>query len=220
MSERVALAMEPRTERGKGAVGRLRKEGWTPCVLYGPGLEENVHGKLETRALQRVLSGRWESLRLSVKTPGGGEEMCIIREAQRDPMTGLPLHVDFLRLVKDRKIDVAVPVETVGRDRSPGVKDGGVLEAMRELQVSALPMDIPDAIQVDVSSLRVGDAIHVKDLALPSGVEALAGPDEIVAVVATSRGVQEAEAGEEPSAADVEVVAKGKAAKEDAEPGE
>ena len=216
MSERVTLVMEPREKSGKGENGRLRRAGYTPCVLYGPGMEQNVHGKLKTRDLQRILAGRWESLRLTVKLPSGEEEMCIIREAQRNPLTDQPLHVDFLRLLKDRKINVNIPIEATGRDRSPGVKDGGVLETMRELEVSTLPMSIPDVIEVDVSGLGVGDAIHVRDLSLPEGVEALADPEEIVAIVATSSGVEDAAEGEQPGAADVEVVAKGKAAKEDA----
>lgn len=220
MSERVTLVMEPREKSGKGENGRLRRAGYTPCILYGPGLEHNVQGKLKTRELQRILAGRWESLRLTVKLPNGEEEMCIIREAQKNPLTDQPLHVDFLRLLKDRKINVNIPIEAAGRDQSPGVKDGGVLETMRELEVSTLPMNIPDVIEVDVSGLGVGDAIHVKDLSLPEGVEPLADPEEIVAIVATSRGVEASAEGEQPAAGDVEVVAKGKAAKEDSEGGE
>lgn len=213
MSERVTLVMEPREETGKGANGRLRRAGFVPCVLYGPGMEKNVQGSLKLRDVQRVIAGRWESLRLNLQLPGGGEEMCIIRELQRDPLTDRPLHLDFLRLVKDRKITVNIPVEAQGRDEAPGVKDGGVLEVMRELEVETLPMSIPDVIMVDVSGLGVGDAVHVRDLTLPEGVEALADPDEIVAVVASSRGVEESAPEEAP--AEVEVVAKGKAAKEE-----
>ena len=217
MSERVTLVMEPRDKTGKGANGRLRKAGYVPCVLYGPELEKNVQGKLKMKEVERILAGRWESQRFTVKLPDGEEEMCLIREAQVNPLTDQPLHIDFLRLVKGRKIKVNIPVEVVGREASPGVKDGGVLESMRELEVDTLPMNIPDVIEVDVSALGVGDAIHVRDLKLPDGVEVLADPDEIVAVVATSRGIEEPTAaeGEETAAADVEVVAKGKAAKEE-----
>ena len=217
MSERVTLVMEPREKTGKGENGRLRKSGYVPCILYGPELESNVMGKLKSKDVQRILAGRWESQRFTVKLPDGEEEMCLIREAQVDPLTDQPLHIDFLRLVKGRKINVNIPVEVIGREVSPGVKDGGVLESMRELEVQTLPMNIPDVIEVDVSALGVGDAIHARDLKLPEGVELLVDPDEIVAVVAMSRGVEEPTAteGEEPAAADVEVVAKGKAAKEE-----
>ncbi|MBQ9564128.1 MAG: 50S ribosomal protein L25 [Synergistaceae bacterium] len=217
MSERVTLVMEPREKTGKGENGRLRRAGYVPCILYGPELEKNVQGKLKMKDVERILSGRWESQRFTVKLPDGEEEMCLIREAQVNPLTDQPLHLDFLRLVKGRKINVNIPVEVMGRDAAPGVKDGGVLESMRELEVQTLPMNIPDVIEVDVSALGVGDAIHVRDLKLPEGVELLADPDEIVAVVAMSRGVEESTAteGGETAAADVEVVAKGKAAKEE-----
>ena len=216
MSELVTLVMEPRDKTGKNENGRLRRAGYVPCILYGPEIKENIQGKVSMREIERIASKRWETLRLTVKLPNGEEEMCLIRELQKHPISDMPLHVDFLRLIKGRKITVKIPVEAVGRDAAPGVKDGGVLEVIHELEVETLPMSIPDVISVDVSALHVGDAIHVKDLKLPENVEVLADPDEIVAIVATSRGVEEAAPEEaEQSAADVEVVAKGKAAKEE-----
>ena len=195
----------------------MRREGWTPCIFYGPELERSVQGKVKTRELERVLSGRWESLRLALTLPGGSEEMCIIREVQRDPLTDLPLHIDFYRLLKGRRITVNIPIEVVGREGAPGLKNGGVLESLHELEVETLPMNIPDVIQVDVSALALGDSIHARDLALPEGVELLADPDEIVAIVVPPKGVGDspADEGDQPAAADVQVVAKGKAAKEE-----
>ena len=216
MSELVTIEMEAREKTGKGENGRLRRSGYVPCILYGPEIKENIKGKLKIRDVQKVLAGRWESMRLNVKLPNGEEEMCLIREAQRHPLTDMPLHIDFLHLVRGRKINVNIPVEVTGRDDAPGVKEGGVLEVVREIEVMSLPMSIPDAIHIDVSNLGVGDAIHAKDLVLPEGVELLVEPDEVVAIVVTSRGVEEAAPETEaPAAADVEVVAKGKAAKED-----
>lgn len=191
-----------------------------PCIIYGPEIKENITGKVNMREIEKILAGRWESTRLNVKLPDGREELCIIREAQRHPLTDMPLHVDFLHLVRGRKINVKIPVEVVGREESQGVKDGGVLEFTHELEVETLPMSIPDVITVDVSGLNVGDAIHVKDLKLPENVSALADPEEVIAIVVTSRGIEDAvPEEEETAAADVEVVAKGKAAKEDEEEG-
>lgn len=176
-------------------------------------------GKIASKSLERLIAkGRWEAMRLTVKLPSGAEEMCIIREAQRDPLTSQPLHIDFLRLVRGRKISVKVPVRIQGREASPGLKDGGVLESVHELEVESLPMSIPESIVVDVSSLKLGEALHVRDLALGEDVTLLAEPDEVVAIVVVPRGVEESSPEmEEP--AEVEVVAKGKAAKaeEDAE---
>ncbi len=218
MAEIVTLVMESREKTGKGENHRLRKAGYVPCIIYGPEIQENIKGKLNARDVQKVLAGRWESARFSVKLPSGEDELCIIREAQRHPLTDAPLHIDFLHLVRGKKIKMNIPVEVVGAEDSQGIKDGGVLEATHELEVETLPMSIPDVIKVDVSGLNVGDAIHAKDLVLPEGVELMVEPDEVVAIIVTSRGVEDAAPEEEqPAAADVEVVAKGKAAKEEAE---
>ncbi|MBQ3586789.1 MAG: 50S ribosomal protein L25 [Synergistaceae bacterium] len=216
MADIVTLVMESREKTGKGENGRIRREGYVPCVMYGPEISPNIIGKVNMREIERILAGRWESTRLNVKLPDGREELCIIREAQRHPLKDLPLHIDFLHLVRGRKITVNIPVEVTGRDDSQGIKDGGVLESIHELEVETLPMSIPDVITVDVSGLNIGDAIHVSDLKLPENVTALADPEEVVAIVVTSRGVEDAEPeAEETAAADVEVVAKGKAAKEE-----
>ena len=218
MADIVTLVMESRAKSGKRENGRMRKAGYVPCIMYGPEIQENIMGKVNMREIERILAGRWESTRLNVKLPDGREELCIIREAQRHQLTDMPLHIDFLHLVRGRKINVNIPVEVTGKDNSQGVKDGGVLESIHELEVETLPMSIPDVITVDVSGLNIGDAIHVKDLALPENVTALADPETIVAQVVMSRGVEDAAPEEEaPAAADVEVVAKGKAAKEDEE---
>lgn len=216
MADIVTLVMESREKTGKGENGRIRRAGYVPCIIYGPEIKENIKGKVNMREIERILAGRWESTRLNVKLPDGSEELCIIREAQRHPLNDMPLHIDFLHLVRGRKITVNIPVEVKGREESQGIKDGGVLEVTRELEVETLPMSIPDVITVDVSGLNIGDAIHVKDIALPENVTLLADPDEVVAIVVTSRGVEDAAPEEEEAAAaDVEVVAKGKAAKED-----
>ena len=144
MADIVTLVMESREKTGKGENGRLRRAGYVPCVIYGPEISPNIIGKVNMREIERILAGRWESTRLNVKLPDGREELCIIREAQRHPLTDQPLHVDFLHLVKGRKITVNIPVEVTGRDESQGIKDGGVLEAVHELEVETLPMSIPD----------------------------------------------------------------------------
>ena len=214
MSERVTLVMEPREKSSKGENRRLRKAGWTPCVFYGPEVAEPVKGKLPSKELERLLAkGRLEGMRLTVKLPSGTEEMCIVREAQRDPLTGDPVHIDLLRLVRGRKITVKVPVKVHGREVSPGLKDGGVLESVHELEIESLPMTLPESITVDVSALKLGESLHVRDLPVVEGVTLLADPDEVVAIVVVPRGVEESSAELDDQPAEVEVVAKGKAAK-------
>jgi large subunit ribosomal protein L25 len=135
--------------------------------------------------------------------------MCILREVQRNPLTGKLVHLDFMRLLKGRKITVNVPVRINGRENCAGLKDGGVLENLHEIEVETLPMSIPEFIDVDVSNLALGDMIHVRDLDL-GDLTVLADPDEVVAIVAIPRAVAEEIGGE---VKEVEVLAKGKAAK-------
>ncbi|MDR1622426.1 MAG: 50S ribosomal protein L25 [Synergistaceae bacterium] len=211
MSELVTIVMEPRVKSGKGAVGKLRKEGFTPCVFYGPELSEPVVGKVDTARVTRLLSaGHWETMRISLKLPSGEEEMCIIREIQRNPLTGKLVHIDFMRLLKGRKVTVYVPVRVLGKEACPGIKEGGVLENLHEIEVETLPMTIPEFIEVDISNLALGGMIHVKDLKLGEDLSLLADPEEVVAIVAVPKIVEEETGGEEK---EVEVVAKGKAAK-------
>ena len=211
MSELVTIVMEPRTKGGKGAIGKMRKEGFIPCVFYGPEMSESFVGKVNTTQLERLLSsGHWETMRITLKLPTGDEEMGIIREVQRHPLTGRIIHVDFMRLLKGRKVTVKVPVRIHGKDACPGIKAGGVLENLYEIEVETLPMDIPTSIDVDVSELNLGDVVHVKDLSLSNSVTLLADPEEVVVIVAVPRLVAEEAAAEEK---EVEVVAKGKAAK-------
>ena len=211
MSELVTIVMEPRVKGGKGAAGRLRKEGFTPCVFYGPELSEPIVGKVDATKMSRLLStAHWETMRVNLKLPSGGEEMCLIRDVQRNPLTGNLVHIDFMRLLKGRKITVNVPVRIHGKEACPGIKEGGVLENLFEIEIETLPVNIPESIDVDISKLVLGAMIHVKDLNLGEEVEILADPEEVVAIVATPKVVEEGLVAEEK---EVEVVVKGKAAK-------
>jgi len=202
--------MEPRTKSGKGATGRLRAEGFIPCVFYGPELPEPVVGKVKTLQIDRLLAGsHWETMRITLKLPSGGEEMCILREVQRHPLTGKLVHLDFMRLLQGRKITVNVPIRINGRESCAGLKEGGVLENMHEIEIETLPMNIPQFIDVDISKLALGEMIYIKDLKL-SDVTVLDDPDEVVAIVAMPKVVEEDAGGE---TREVEVMAKGKAAK-------
>jgi len=141
-----------------------------------------------------------------------------MREVQKDHITGRILHIDFLQLVKGHKLTVNVPVELKGRDECKGVKLGGVIDLLlREVAVEVIPSRIPDSFHVDVSSLGLGAQFHVKDLALPEGVEVLADPDEVIVAVVVPRGVSEEEEAEAAGEKEVEVVAKGKAREAEAE---
>ena len=210
MSELVTIVMEPRKKSSKGATGKLRATGFTPCVFYGPGLPESIVGKVKTTQIDKLLAAsHWNTMRVTLKLPSGEEEMCIIRELQRHPLTGSILHLDFMRLLKGHKINVNIPVRIQGRENCAGLKGGGVLENMHDIEVETVPENIPEFIDVDVSKLDLGGMIYVKDLDF-GDLTILADPDEVVAIVAIPRAVAEQIGGEEK---EVQVLAKGKAAK-------
>ena len=219
MSEMLKVVLEAREEKGKQACRKLRPEGYTPCVLYGPGYRESVPGKVKTSSVAKVAaSGRWETTTMMVTLPDGAEEMAIMREIQKDAITDKILHIDFLQLVKGHKITVNVPVELLGRDVCEGVKLGGIIDHLyREISMEVLPSQIPNSVEIDVSSLGLGENIQVKDLPVPEGATVLTDEEEVVVAVIIPRGVSEDEEEEAAEGAEVEVVAKGKAKDEEEE---
>jgi large subunit ribosomal protein L25 len=213
MSEMVNIVLKARDERGKEQCKKMRPEN-TPCVFYGPKYVESIPCTVKTAEVAKLLSARWETQTLNATLPDGQEEMCLIRDFQRDPVSRQLLHVDFLQLVKGHKINVRVPVELTGRDKCPGVKAGGIVEhLLREVEMEVLPSEIPPFLSVDVSELDIGEHVYVRDLPIPEGAEVLTDLDEIVVSVIVPRSVVESEAEEveEDEAKEVEVVAKGKA---------
>ncbi len=216
MSEIMKVVLEAREGKGKEACSKLRPAGYVPCVVYGPEYRESVPAKVKVSDISKIAaSGHWETQTMLLTLPGGKEEMGLMREVQKDTITGRILHIDFLQLVKGHKISVNVPVELVGRDSCAGVKLGGVIDhLLREISMEVLPGQIPDSVSVDVSSMKLGAQVHVKDIAVPEGAAVLSDPDEVVVAVIIPRGVAEGEEMAEEQK-EVEVVAKGKAKEEE-----
>lgn len=189
------LTADERTETGSGAAGRLRRRGLLPAVVYGLGAEA-VHVTVPAHELSLLLAAPG-----GVNTPitlrlAGGEVLTLARQVQRHPTRGDLVHVDFVRVDRDVAVSAEVQLQIVGD--APGVGMGGRLEqALFSISVTAKPQAIPASVEVDVSHLDGGDALHVRDLPLPPGVEATADPDELVVQVAMPRGTAGAEEGAE-----------------------
>jgi large subunit ribosomal protein L25 len=175
----VKLNAEKRSEKGNGPARRLRASGRVPAVLYGRGME-SVPLSVDARELGHVLhQGSNVLIDLNV---GDDNFLTLAKDLNRDHIKGRYIHVDFLAIDKDQKITVNIPVTPVGDSR--GVKEGGVLEHhMWEIEVECLPFDVPESVEIDVSDLGIGDNIHVSDLRVPSGVEILSEPEELVLAV-------------------------------------
>jgi large subunit ribosomal protein L25 len=194
------LTAQPRDGRGKTAARQLRREGRVPAIIYGHG-DETRALSISAHELEKLLASiSVENTIIDLAVEGGATTPALIREVQYHAARKLVLHVDFLQIHAGEKIHLEVPVRLHG---SPiGVRDqGGILqEVLRELHVECLPKDIPEAIDVDIESLSVGDVIHVSDISLP-GVKVLNDPD-VVLVTVVPPTVQALAEGEEEAAAE------------------
>jgi large subunit ribosomal protein L25 len=222
----IVVSAKTRTDRGKNASKRLRREGFIPGVVYG-GKGENVAVAVDPKALQKVLrseAGRNSILRLDIADQGATN--AILKSWQVDPIREHFLHADFYRIAMDVAIRVTVPIHVVGEAR--GVKvDAGILELiMREIEVECLPGDIPERIDVDVTDLGINGALRISDVAAPAKVKILEEADQVVVhvisvkeEVAAAPGAAVAAEGEAAAAtAEPEVMKKGK--KEEEAPAE
>jgi len=211
MSELVTIVMEPREKCSRSALRAMRIAGYVPCVYYGPEVKETIAGKIDFLQITKLLRGaHWVSMRLNLRLPDGSEEMCLIRELQRNVITGDINHVDFMRLIRGRKITVSVPVVIVGQDKSPGIKEGGIVDHVKDLEIETTPVNMPESIIIDISDLGINGSIHVKDIPVKD-FEITSDPNEVVASILPPRVDDETTPVAEQK--EVEVVAKGKAAK-------
>lgn len=202
----LTLQAEPRVQTGSGAAHKLRAAGSIPAVVYSKAGVE--HLQLSLRETDRLINhaGTSRLVNLVVKRGKKTEKTpVLIKEVQRSPVGGQIIHVDFHAVALDKAITTHVPVHLAGEEKR--LNDGAIIEHhLREVAVSCLPTEIPEAITVDVSGLKIGEAIHVRDLAVPSGVKIITPGDEIVTAASAPAAVAEpvpAEAGEaqpEPAA--------------------
>ena len=175
------LDAEPRSETGKGAAHRLRASGRVPAILYGQDVEPTPIsvGALDLLHLYHSSGGASVLVDLRVN---GDEHLTIAREIQRDLIHDRFIHVDFMAVRRDEKITVSVDVHEIGD--SVGVHAGGVVQHhLREIEIEALPGDVPERIDVDITSLQIGQSLRVGDLQPPSGVEILTDADTMVIAV-------------------------------------
>ncbi|MEJ2481329.1 MAG: 50S ribosomal protein L25/general stress protein Ctc [Acidihalobacter sp.] len=202
------IIAEPRDDQGKGASRRLRRAGRVPGILYG-GSGEATPISVEARVLYKQLENEaFYSHILNVKL-AGKTERAVLRDLQRHPSHPTLLHFDLQRVSDDQAIHVRVPLHFLNEETAPGVKQGGgmVSHHLSEVDVSCLPKDLPEAIEVDLGELELNASIHLSDLKLPAGltlVELSHGEehDQAVASISAPRGgaaadEEEAEEGSE-----------------------
>jgi len=192
----IEISARKRETQGTSAARRLRRRGLVPGIVYG-GDQGAVNIELDHKNL--YLNLRNERFHASILTLelGGTKEQVLLRAVNMHPYKPQVQHVDFQRVVKDRKLHMKVPLHFANAEKSPGVKDqGGVVShVLNELNITCLPADLPEFIEVDLGNLSVGNSVHARDLALPKGVELALKKDEnpVVATVVVPQLITEEE---------------------------
>ena len=181
--EEIILEIQPREELGKNKVKGLRGKGFIPAVIYAEGKKSQAIKVSHRQLWQLIHQHRLESMVINLKMQDAQKQKgrpCLIKEIQYDPVKGDIIHVDFNEISLTKVIKVNVPV--VAKGEPIGVKqEGGSLEhILWEIEVECLPTDIPKDIEVDVSQLKIGDAIHIKDITFPPNIKVLNSPEAIV----------------------------------------
>jgi large subunit ribosomal protein L25 len=211
----VALDVEIRSSKGKGAARKLRAAGRIPGTCYGSG-RPPLSVSLDPRSLERLIASSATGINtlIDLRVSGGGDydgRVVLVKDLQRDPVSARTLHADFYAVDLEQAIQVSVPIHVKGT--APGVTNGGILDhSLRELQIECLPRAIPDQILVDVSGLEIGMSLHVRDLILPADVKLMSDLDLSVISVVTPAALEEEAAAAAAPAEGEAAAAEGEAA--------
>jgi large subunit ribosomal protein L25 len=183
----IEVTATSRSVQGTGASRRLRRDGKVPGILYG-GKEPAQVIELDHNALYHLL--KQEAFHASIlnMSVDGNKQRVLLRDVRMHPFKLQVMHVDFQRVAKDQMIHIKVPLHFINAEIAPGVKvNGGIVShVLNEVEISCLPDDLPEFIEVDLASLEIGDSVHLSDLKFPKGVEVIAltrGHDSVVATV-------------------------------------
>jgi len=212
--DQIVIESSVREATGKGSNRKLRRSGKIPAVLYGHK-NESVSLEVDPKDIFKILhSDSGENTIFGLNVPGRERLNCLIKEYQLEPISHILLHADFYEVAMDEALEVKVPLETEGE--SYGVKsEGGLMDIVhRELHVECLPGDIPESIVVNVTDLKIGDMIRVRDLVVSDKIKILDDPETVVVAIEHPRAEEEVVAVpvEGETEAEPEVIKKGKAA--------
>jgi len=174
-TKRIELEATVRETIGKGASRRLRREEKLPGVIYGGG-KTAVSLTFEHDKLARALEDESFYSRILTLKTGTESERVILKDVQRHPYKPRLLHIDFQRVRADEKLHMHIPLHFIGEDQAPGVKEegGNISHIMSDIEISCLPDDLPEYIEVDISEMKLNQILHLSDIKLPKGVEIIA----------------------------------------------
>ncbi|MFZ2324484.1 MAG: 50S ribosomal protein L25 [Ignavibacteriaceae bacterium] len=209
--EKVVLEAKKRTKIDKASRSALRKEGRVPAIYYSKH-HDPLAIDLSERALHPLVFTSKTHL-ISLSLDGQEDLDCIIKDVQFDPVTEKIVHIDLLGLKKGEKIQIEVPVQLIGT--AVGIKEGGILQhTLHKIEIECLPVDIPEHIEIDVTTLKLGDSIHIGDLKF-NEFNILNSAEAIVASVTHPKAEKEAAPAEGEETKEPEVITKGKAQEEE-----
>lgn len=198
MSAKFELNAEARAEKGTGASRRLRRAGKVPAVVYGAGKEPQMLQVDHDPLYNQLRNEAFLTSIITIKVDGSSDQ-AVLRDVQLHPFKPRVQHLDLQRISATEKLHMRVPLHFVGQDASPGVKQqGGVAShLMTDVEVTCLPKDLPEYLEIDMSNLSIGQSVHLSDIKLPNGIALTAlahGNDLAVAAISMVRATVEAEA--------------------------
>ena len=203
------LELTPRAGTGKGAARQARRDGLVPGVVYGCGKEPQAITIPFNILFKKLKDGGFMSTLFNLKVEGADDVRAVCRGVQRHVVKDLPTHIDFLRLNRDSRINMNIPVHFLNEETSVGLKKGGTLTIVRqEVELMVTAGNIPDHIEADLENLEIGQTINISDITLPEGTRpVIADRDFVIANIAAPGGAtdEEDEASEAEAEADADV---------------
>jgi large subunit ribosomal protein L25 len=177
------LEAKARDLSGKGSARRLRTQGLIPAVVYGKHLDHPLQISVDPAAVRKAVATPHKlNTLLRLRVDGQGERLVLLKDYQSDPVSRVLLHADFIAVREDERVKVNVPLALTGK--AEGVVAGGILsQSRRDVEVWALPKAIPERIEVDVTSLKIAQALHIRDVKLPEGVAVKTTVNFTIAVI-------------------------------------
>ena len=195
MAKKTSLKAAPRLRTGSGRLNQMRREGWVPSVIYGRGTE-NMNLKVDAKTFADLLAhSSSENILVNLDIEGHGTRLAFLQSVQHDSLSGKTLHADFRAIDENTAITAHIPTHLNGE--SAGVKAGGLIEQyVHAIEITCLPNDLPETIEVDISNLQIGDSLHIGEITYPAGVKPTHAADVVVAHVSkAAAAVSEAAAG-------------------------
>lgn len=179
MAKKTTLKAAPRARTGSGRLNQMRREGWLPSVIYGHGTE-NKNLKVDAKSFAELIAhNSSENIVVNLEVDGEGTRLAFLQAIQHDPISGKALHADFLSIDSKTEITAHIPAHLNGE--APGVKAGGVIEQyVHALEITCLPDDLPETIEIDISGLELGDSLHVGEIKYPQGVKPTHAADVVI----------------------------------------